>query len=394
MTAAASGEAGTGRFGALRSRRGLVVIAAAIALIAYPLVLPLLLPANAARFWTLSIGSQSIILGIVALSLVFMAGYGGMVSLAQAALAGFAAYMVALLVLEPSTTASGSTFGLALPVIPSAIVALTLATLAGALFGAISARSYGIYFLMLTLALAVGFFYIVLQNYEIFGGHIGFAGILGPTGQPRQNPAAFYYMCLAAAVGTYLGLRYLARSQLGLTFQGIRDNPRRMTALGYWVGLHRIVLFAIGGFIAGISGILGVWYRGNVSPGIVDLSRTIDVLIIAVVGGLGYPIGAFVGAIFFVLVDVFASSIAILGFRFDERFNTLIGLGFVIVVLVAPNGLVGLADRIWLSLGRRRTGPPRAIDPVAVEAGLVPIGAPVAPHLPDRPAGDPPTNGP
>ena len=383
-----------GGMGAIQSGRGLAVIGASIGLVAYPLILPLLLPANAARFWTLSIGSQSMVLGIVALSLVFMAGYGGMVSLAQAALAGIAAYMVALLVLLPSTTGSGSTFGLGLPVIPSAVIALALSTIAGALFGAISSRSYGIYFLMLTLALAVGFFYIVLQNYEIFGGHIGFAGIVGPTGQPRQNPAAFYYMCLVAAAVTYLGLRYLARSQLGLTFQGIRDNPRRMAALGYWVGLHRVVLFAIGGFVAGISGVLGVWYRGNVSPGIVDLSRTIDVLIIAVVGGLGYPIGAFVGAVFFVLVDVFASSIEILGFRFDERFNTLIGLGFVVVVLVAPNGLVGLADRIWQSLGRRRTGPPRAIDPVAVEAGLIPVGAPLAADLPDRPAGDPPTNGP
>jgi branched-chain amino acid transport system permease protein len=380
--------------GAIRSGRGLAVIGASIGLVAYPLILPLILPANAARFWTLSIGSQSIILGIVALSLVFMAGYGGMISLAQAALAGFAAYMIALLVLVPSTTGSGSTFGLGLPVIPSTVIALALSTIAGAIFGAISSRSYGIYFLMLTLALAVGFFYVVLQNYQIFGGHIGFAGIVGPTGQPRQNPATFYWMCLAAATATYLGLRYLARSQLGLTFQGIRDNPRRMAALGYWVGLHRVVLFAIGGFIAGISGVLGVWYRGNVSPGIVDLSRTIDVLIIAVVGGLGYPIGAFVGAVFFVLVDVFASSIEVLGFRFDERFNTLIGLGFVVVVLVAPNGLVGLADRIWQTFGRRRTGPPRAIDPVAVEAGLIPIGAPGAADLSDRPAGDPPTNGP
>ena len=195
---------------------------------------------------------------------------------------------------------------------------------------------------MLTLALAMGFFYVVLQNYEIFGGHIGFAGILGPTGSPRENPAAFYYLCLVSATLVYLGLRYLVRSQLGLTFQGIRDNPRRMRALGYRVGLHRIALFAIGGFVAGVSGVLGVWYRGNISPGIVDLTRTIDVLIIAVIGGLGYPIGAFVGAVVFILIDVFASSVKVFGFSFDERFNTLIGLGFVLIVLVAPNGLVGL----------------------------------------------------
>ncbi len=371
----------------LRSREGLATLGLLALLVVYPLVMP--------RFWVLSIASNAMILGIAALSLIFMAGYGGMVSLAQAALAGFAAYMLALATLEPSTTATGSAIGFALPPIPSAVIALVLATLAGALFGAISARSYGIYFLMLTLALAVGFFYIVLQNYDIFGGHIGFAGILGPTGQPRENPAAFYYMCVVAAGLMYLGLRYVVRSQLGLTFQGIRDNPRRMKALGYRVGLHRVALFAMGGFVAGVSGVLGAWYRGTISPGTVDLARTIDVLIIAVLGGLGYPMGAFVGAVFFVLVDVFASSIKIFGFSFDERFNTLIGLGFVVVVLVAPNGLVGLADRAWRSVGARRGGQlPRAIDPLAVEAGVAPVVDVAAPELPDRPEGDLPIPGP
>jgi branched-chain amino acid transport system permease protein len=368
-------------------------------LIVYPLVLPLILPANPARFWTLSIGAQSLILGIVALSMVFMSGYGGMISLAQAALAGFAAYMVALAALSPSTTAVGANIGLGLPAIPSALIALVLSTALGALFGAISSRSSGIYFLMLTLALAVGFFYVVLQNYDIFGGHIGFAGIIGPTGQPRQNPVVFYYLCLAAAALVYLGLRYLVRSQLGLTFRGIRDNPRRMQALGYWVSLHKVVLFAIGGFVAGVSGVLGVWYRGNVSPGIVDLTRTIDVLIIAVVGGLNYPMGAFVGAVFFVLIDVFASSVKIFGFSFDQRFNTLIGLGFVVVVLVAPNGLVGLADQAWQAI-RRRVAPapptapasPPARPPSTESAPLlteeVSPDPGSAPSIPDRPTGD------
>jgi branched-chain amino acid transport system permease protein len=346
-----------------RSRDGLVILAVLVLLVVYPLVMP--------RFWVLSIASNAMILGIAALSLIFMAGYGGMVSMAQAALAGFAAYMLALASLEPSTTAVGSTIGFGLPQIPSAVIAIVLATGLGALFGAISARSFGIYFLMLTLALAVGFFYIVLQNYDIFGGHIGFAGIVGPTGQPRENPALFYYLCLVVSGLVYLGLRYLVRSQLGLTFQGMRDNPRRMAALGYRVGVHRTVLFAISGFVAGISGVLGAWYRGNISPGIVDLSRTIDVLIIAVLGGLGYPIGAFVGAVAFVLMDVFASSIKIFGFSFDSRFNTLIGLGFVVIVLVAPNGLVGLADRFWQATGHRAGGRRRAVDPLAVEAGLV-----------------------
>ncbi len=364
----------------VRSRQGIFTVVALLILVIYPLVMP--------RFWVLSIGSYSIILGIAALSLVFMSGYGGMVSLAQAALAGFAAYILALATLTPSTNATGSAIGFALPPLVGAVVAVVLTTGLGALFGAISARSYGTYFLMLTLALAVGFFYIVLQNYDIFGGHIGFAGILGPTGQPRENPALFYYICLATAIAAYLGLRYIVRSQLGLTFQGVRDNPRRMAALGYRVAAHRIALFAIAGFVAGLSGVLGAWYRGNVSPGIVDLSRTIDVLIVAVIGGLGYPIGAFVGAVVFVLMDVFASSISLFGFRFDERFNTLIGVGFVVIVIVAPDGVVGLANRAWQSATHRGGGRQRAVDPLAAEAGL--LAAPVATTTiaPSDPAGD------
>lgn len=340
-----------------------------VALVLYPLLVP--------RFWILSIASQAIILGIVALSLVFMAGQGGMVSLAQAALAGLAAYMTAILTLR-----------LGLPALPAGLIAVLIATLVGALFGAIASRSQGIYFLMLTLALAVGFFYLALQNYDLFGGHIGFAGVLGPTGSPRENPAAFYYLCLATAVAAYLSLRYLARAPLGLSFQGIRDNPRRMWALGYWVSLHRVAIFAIGGLVAGLSGVLGIWYRGSISPGTVDLTRTIDVLIIAVVGGLGHPIGAFVGALFFVLVQTFASSVVVLGFSFDERFNTLIGLSFLLVVLFAPDGLIGLAARARVLIGRRLAdrrrdpGPPvvRPVpEPVPVDAGADPPSTPTQP---------------
>ena len=365
-TAAAAGGKAARRWG--------LPLAGIALLILYPLVLPLLFNANQARYWTLSIGSQSLILGIVALSLIFMSGYGGMVSLAQAALAGFAAYMVALMNLLPSTTATGGTIGLGLPSIPSAVIALVLATLAGALVGAIASRSSGIYFLMLTLAIAVGFFYVVLQNYQFLGGHIGFAGIVGPTGQPRQNPIAFYYLCLVVAGLAYVGLRYLVRTQLGLTFQGIRDNPRRMRALGYRVSLHRVAIFAIGGFVAGLSGVLGVWYRGNISPGVVDLSRTIDVLIIAVVGGLGYPIGAFVGAVAFLILDIFASSVTLFGFSFDERFNTLIGLAFVVIVIVAPHGLTGLVDRGWRAARRRFSS---VGAPVAAAAADVPVENPM-----------------
>ncbi len=337
-----------------------LALAAVVALLVYPLVVP--------RFWILSVASQSMILGIVALSLVFMAGSGGMVSLAQAALAGVGAYATALASLK-----------LGLPPIPAAIIAVTASTAVGLLFGAIAARTQGIYLLMLTLALAMALYYLCLQNYDIFNGHIGFAGVIGPTGQPRANPAVFYYLCLGVAALVYLGLKYLERAPLGLTFQGIRDNPRRMRALGYWVTLHRIVLFGIGGFVAGVSGVLLVWYQGTISPGSVDLTRAINVLIIAVVGGMGYPIGAFVGAVFLVLVQTFASSLVLFGVKFDERFNTLIGLSFLLVVLFAPTGIVGLADRFRRAVVRR-VGPARAgSQPLAAAAVAA---SPLNPSLP------------
>lgn len=325
-----------------------VPLLVATALVVYPLVVP--------RFWILSIGAQSLILGIVALSLVFLAGYGGMVSLAQAALAGLGAYGVAILSVR-----------VGLSMLPATIVALAVATLVGLGVGAISVRSQGIYLLMLTLALAVGFFYLVLQNYEVFNGHRGLANVPSPTGSPRSSPAAFYYLCLATAAALYGAVRYIARAPFGLALQGIRDNPRRMRALGYSVDLHRIAAFGIAGFIAGASGVLGLWYRGSISPGTVDLTRSIDVLIIAVVGGLAFPLGAFLGALLFVLVQTFASSLVLFGISFDERFNTLIGLVFLVVVLFSPDGLVGIGRRLD-GLARRSPWSRRPRDPAASSA--------------------------
>lgn len=357
--------------------------ALAVILVVYPLF--------ASRFWTVTIGAHALILGIIALSLIFLAGYGGMVSLAQTAIAGSAGYAVALLTVPRLPQQI-----LAIPVAPHwpAIVAVPTALLAatglGLLFGLIAVRSQGIYLLMLTVALGVGFFYLAEANYDFFGGHGGIPEVVSPIGYTSQNPALFYYLSLASAVALYLGVRYLVRTPFGLALQGIRDNPRRMSALGYWVGLHRVVAFGIAGFIAGVGGVLTVWYNGNISPGTIDLTRVIELLIIAVVGGLVFPEGAFVGAFAFVLVDSFASSvptipIPFLGdFSFRERFNTLIGLTFLLVVLFSPNGLIGIGQSLAARLQRRRSGSSgnRGTEtrPIAEPDGAAAVGADAAPE--------------
>src|SRR6202011_1530197 len=120
-------------------------------------------------------------------------------------------------------------------------------------------------------------------------------------------------------------------------------------SLGYAVTAHRIVAFVIAGFVAGIGGILGVWYNGSISPGSIDLTRNINVLVIVVLGGMTYLEGAFVGAIFFTLVTNFASS-------YTDRFNTVIGIAFLLVALFFPDGLIGLSKKAMQFLSRGGSG--------------------------------------
>ena len=153
-----------------------------------------------------------------------------------------------------------------------------------------------------------------------------------------SDPTTFYYLSLFVAVLLYIGLRYLVRTPLGLALQGIRDNARRMQSLGYTVSAHRLAGFILAGFVASLGGILGVWYNGAISSGSIDLTRTTNMLVIAVLGGLSYFEGAFVGAIFFTLITNFASS-------FTDRFNTVIGLALLLVALFFPDGLIGLPGK-------------------------------------------------
>lgn len=168
-----------------------------------------------------------------------------------------------------------------------------------------------------------------------------------------SDPTTFYYITLLVAVLVYLGMRYMMGSPFGLAFQGIRDNAQRMQSLGFNIFAHRVAAFTLAGLIAGIGGILGAWYNGAISPGSIDLTRTINLLIIAVLGGLVYLEGAFVGAVFFTLITNFASS-------FTDRFNTVIGLAFLLVALFFPDGLIGLsrktAQLVTRTVPRRKGG--------------------------------------
>jgi branched-chain amino acid transport system permease protein len=314
------------------------------ALIAYPFV--------ANPFFTFQIGGQSLTLGLIALSLTFLAGYGGMVSLAQMTVAGIAGYVFALL------GSSGTPLSLGWPWWVAALVAVPVATFAATLIGWLSVRTEGIYTIMITLAVGMAFYYLAVQNYSIFNGWTGFQAVRAPEafGIYWRDPLPFYFLALAAALAGYLLVKYLARSPFGVALQGIRDNPRRMAALGFNVTAHRIAAYAVAGLLAAIGGLLLVWYNALVAPGSVGTTALINVLIIAVLGGFGHPVGPFIGAAIFVLLQNFAIDLVD-----RERFNLVIGGVFLLIVLFSPDGLLGW----WTRLRRRFETAQERSDPRA-----------------------------
>ena len=305
-------------------------------------LLLVLLPAVASNFVLDQIVGWTLILGMIALSLMFLAGYGGMVSLVQMTVAGIAGYMIT--VLGASSLPSISLFW---PWWVAAPLAIAIAVAFGTLAGALSARTEGIYTIMITLAMAAAFFNLTLQNWSIFNGFNGFTAIPAPIvfGINWKAPVPLYYLILFFAALSYAGVVYVSRAPFGLVLQGVRDNPRRMEAIGYNVTAHRIAAFAFAALIAAVGGILLVWLNNQISPFSVGIEPTIDLLVIAVVGGLGHPIGSFVGAIIYVILRTFALDALVAVGLDGRRFQTLIGLGFLVIVLFSPDGMIGLWRR-------------------------------------------------
>ncbi|MEM6547921.1 MAG: branched-chain amino acid ABC transporter permease [Pseudomonadota bacterium] len=312
-------------------------------------VILVLMPLLANDFILYQVFGWAFILGMIALSLMFLAGYGGMVSLVQMSVAGMAGYMVAIFGTSAIDTISlGWAWYVAIP------VAILVAVIFGTLAGALAVRTEGIYTIMITLAIASAFFYFTRQNYIIFNGFSGFNGVLPPQlfGVDWREAVPFYYLTLFWAFVAYCAVLYVSRAPFGLALQGVRDNPRRMRALGFNVTAHRIAAYSFAAAIAGVAGILLTWQSAQISPGTAGVGPVIDILIIAVVGGLRHPVGPFIGALIYVVLSTFAIDILVgLGLG-AERFRLLIGLGFLLIVFFSPDGVLGLY-RQWRESRRR-----------------------------------------
>jgi len=286
-----------------------------------------------------NIVSQILIDAIFALSLNVIVGYAGLISLGQAGLFGIAAYGAAILLV-----AGAGHF--------VAILGALVATIAAsAVFAVLALRTTGIGFIMITLALGQILWGLAYRWISLTNGDNGITAAARPApfGLSLASAPAFYYATLLVFLATLAAMTVFARSALGAALKGTRDQPRRMTALGYDVWMIRFLACLFSGFWSGVAGILFFYYNQFISPHAIALSASAEVLLMVISGGAGTLMGPVAGAALVVAMKSIASA-------YIERWNFALGAIFVLIVLFMPEGLVPgsvrLIRRGWSALQR------------------------------------------
>ncbi|MBC7499099.1 MAG: branched-chain amino acid ABC transporter permease [Herminiimonas sp.] len=281
-----------------------------------------------------------IILSIFALSLELLVGTTGLVSLGHSAFFGIAAYVTALA--SPDTEPGALWKLIVLAMLAAGVYAL--------LVGALSLRTKGVYFIMVTLAFAQMAYY-VFHDTPIGGGSDGMYLTMRPVLKIGEavaidldNARHLYFFALGALGFTYGLLALLRRSRFGHVLAGIRTNEQRMRALGYQTYGYKLAAFVIAGMLAGLSGMLMATKNGIVNPEMLSWHESGAVLLMIILGGLGSLRGAVLGAVAFVLLKEFYSSEAVFG-AFAGRWQLTLGITMILFVALLPKGLIGLRER-------------------------------------------------
>ena len=285
-----------------------------------------------ANTFLVTLFTRVIILGMAATSLNLILGYGGMVSFGHAVYLGIGGYAVGILAQEG---ASSGFLQWPVAILVSALFAL--------LVGALSLRTRGVYFIMITLAFAqlVYYFGVGLDRYGADDGltirtRSQFAGLLN-----LSDRAQFYYLCLALLVVTIYLIARLVNSRFGMVIQGARSNDRRMRAIGFATFRYRLTAFVIAGAICGLAGALLANHTGFISPATMHWTRSGDLIVMVVLGGMGSAFGPLIGAVALMLLEEALSGIT-------EYWQIILGPLLLLVVLFARGGIDGL-----LAGGRR-----------------------------------------
>ncbi|HET7166990.1 MAG TPA: branched-chain amino acid ABC transporter permease [Pseudolabrys sp.] len=305
--------------------RAVVVILLLLALV----LLPVYVEFTGSRF-LLTLFTRIVILGLAAVSLNLILGYGGMMSFGHAAYLGIGGYSVGILAFEGVT---------------SGFVQWPVALLVSALFalviGALSLRTRGVYFIMITLAFAQMAYYIV-------AGLARYGGDDGLTIEKRSqffpplnlsNKMQFYYLCLALLFASIYLVWRIVNSRFGLAVQGARSNDTRMRAIGFPTYRYKLTCFVIAGTLCGLSGALLANHTDFVSPGMMYWTRSGDLIIMVVLGGMGSTFGPLFGAVALLVLEEVLSGIT-------EYWQIILGPLLLLVVLFARGGIDGLLGKM------------------------------------------------
>ena len=310
-----------------------------------PLLLALLLMATMPMWvgnsYYVNIATQMLIYAILALALNVLVGYAGLVTLGHAALFGIAAYSGAVLINDGHSHLV-VTFG-----------ALLVTVAVTAIFAVLALRGTGLGFVMITVALGQIVWGIAYRWISLTNGDNGISINTRPApfGLQLTDAPAFYWACFVVFLLTIGAMAIFVASPFGAALRGARDQPRRMTALGYNVWLTRFLAFLFSGFWSGVAGLLYLYYNQFVSPQAVALAASAEGLLMVISGGTATLLGPAVGAALVVVIKNVASA-------YIERWNFMLGAIFVVIVIFMPEGLVPGAARLW-----RRAAGPRAGGP-------------------------------
>lgn len=293
------------------------------------------------------VGMRIMIMAIAALSLNLILGYGGMVSLGHAVFIGIAAYVVAIfnwhlansepLLAQPLLVEGSANLIVIAP------IAIAISAPSALVIGLISLRTSGLYFIMITLAFAQMLYYLFIA-FQKYGGEDGTQILerltFGPF--PLSSRVALYYIIFAALLGTIFLIDRIIESRFGMVLQGCRQNERRLEAIGYPTFWYKLAAFIISGAIGGLAGVLLAASQQFVSPADLAWSRSGELVIMLVLGGVGTLLGPLFGAAFYVVLELLLGS-------WTTHWQIVFGPVFIFFVLFVRGGIAGLFQRpLWL----------------------------------------------
>jgi branched-chain amino acid transport system permease protein len=312
------------------------------------LAFPLAMQAMDALFYV-SLASRVLIYAIAATALNLALGYGGMVSFGHAAFFGAGAYTVGILAAE-----GVSSLWLAWP------AAIAVAALAALFIGAVSLRTRGVYFIMITLAFAQMVYYLFV-SLKTYGGEDGLAvrGRSDPGfGLSLSGDLVWYYLVLAIFAALLYLLHRLSRSRFGRVIEAIRENATRAEAIGFPVYRYQLACFVLSGAAAGLAGALIANQSGYVSPGLLHWIQSGTLMIMVILGGVGTLWGGALGALVLLglehlIADYQFDWLARLAPNYQDHGGLAVGVVLLAIVLAAPQGIAGMLASAKQPKGRR-----------------------------------------